>query len=524
MSAKPSSLAPPETLAEVMERILSLEGLARQRRQDLMSAIRQVARLIGGQPADVPADPEALRRGLNILTAAAAGMTKSRWRNVRTLLTAALDLTGAKVARRRRHVDLAPPWLALLERVEAKYERARLSRFLSFASANDVGPDQVDDRTVADFAENLKRKSLIERQTQIVRDLCLAWNRCADSLPDWPNVRLTVPDRRRAYALPASAYPPSFAADIEAYLAHLAGGSLFDANSRAPASPTTLRDVRLRLFQMAAALVHSGRTPETIRSLADLVAPEAVKAELNFFWTRNGKRKTGQLHNFALGVIKVAKWWVQAPPEQIKALQEIRRTVDPKQTGMTARNRARLRQFDDPENLRRLIDLPEALLKALPRSTSPSYDQAIRVQSALAIAILTIAPMRMRNLASLCLGRHVVQTRVGGVRHVVIPPEEVKNATPLSFEVSEAVGYVLDIYLERYRPRLAGDPTDIFFRRATAPQRPRRNSPSRSSAQFGTRPESISTLTLFDIWRPCCFCVPIRASTRRFGCFSATRT
>ena len=42
-----------------------MDGLARQRRQDLMSAVRQVARLFGGLPADVPANPEALRRGLN---------------------------------------------------------------------------------------------------------------------------------------------------------------------------------------------------------------------------------------------------------------------------------------------------------------------------------------------------------------------------------------------------------------------------------------------------------------------------
>ena len=44
--------------------------------------------------------------------------------------------------------------------------------------------------------------------------------------------------------------------------------------------------------------------------------------------------------------------------------------------------------------------------------------------------------MRMKNLASLRLGRHVVQTRPGGVRHIVIPAEEVKNRTPLAFEVS----------------------------------------------------------------------------------------
>ena len=94
---------------------------------------------------------------------------------------------------------------------------------------------------------------------------------------------------------------------------------------------------------------------------------------------------------------------------------------------MTPRNRARLRQFDDPENLRRLIELPRDDHSRAASTRSAELSEAIQVQSALAIAILTIAPMRIKNLASLRLGRHIVQTRPGGVRHIVIPAEEVKN-------------------------------------------------------------------------------------------------
>ena len=283
-----------------------------------------------------------------------------------------------------------------------------------------------------------------------------------DSIEGWPATRLTVPNRKRDYALPASAYPPSFGADVAAYLDHQARGDLFGGSGRGPASPITLRDFRFRLFQMAAALVKSGRDPQTIRSLADLVQPEALKTALSFFWTRNGARKTSQLHGFALTAIKIAKHYVKLPAEQIAELQKIRREVDPKETGMTPRNRARLRQFDDPENLR-LIDLPQAIVRALPRQGAPSYAQAMRVQSALAISILTTAPMRVKNLASLRLGRHVVQTRPGGARHIVIPAEEVKNRTPLAFEVCNALGAVMDVYFARCRPLLLGDSEGFLF-------------------------------------------------------------
>ena len=161
--------------------------------------------------------------------------------------------------------------------------------------------------------------------------------------------------------------------------------------------------------------------------------------------------------------MKIAKYWVKAPPEQIAALQAIRRQVDPKNTGMTERNRARLRQFDDPENLRRLINLPETIRRSMPRTGPLSYADAIRVQSALAIGILLVAPMRMKNLASLHLGRHVIRTRPGGVRHIVIPPEEVKNRRALSFEIPDVLGELLDFYLARCRPILSEDSDGYLF-------------------------------------------------------------
>ena len=130
---------------------------------------------------------------------------------------------------------------------------------------------------------------------------------------------------------------------------------------------------------------------------------------------------------------------------------------------MTVRNRARLRQFDDPENLRRLIDLPDAILARLPKSEAVSYADAVRLQSALAVAVFLVAPMRIKNLAGLRLDRHLVLTRVGGVRHIVIPAAEVKNHEALTFEVSDHVGKLLDAYLTRGRPVLASDAAGFLF-------------------------------------------------------------
>ena len=99
-------------------------------------------------------------------------------------------------------------------------------------------------------------------------------------------------------------------------------------------------------------MVLSGRTPDSITGLAALVAAEAAKTALSFLWARNGKRKTGQLHHFAMLLVKIAKHWVKVSPSHLETLRGMRRQMDPGQTGLTARNRARLRQFDDAENVR----------------------------------------------------------------------------------------------------------------------------------------------------------------------------
>jgi integrase len=71
--------------------------------------------------------------------------------------------------------------------------------------------------------------------------------------------------------------------------------------------------------------------------------------------------------------------------------------------------------------------------------------------------------MRMKNLTSLNLGRHLSRTRPGGVRHIVIPPEEVKNRAPLSFEIPGPLGELLDFYLARCRPILSEDSSGYLF-------------------------------------------------------------
>jgi hypothetical protein len=137
------------------------------------------------------------------------------------------------------------------------------------------------------------------------------------------------------------------------------------------------------------------------------------------------------------------------PTDHLEAPRELSRQVDPGKGDMTERNRMRLRVFDDPVNVERL-NLPESVMKSLARLPDPGYNDAVRAQTALAIAIELVAPLRAKNLAGLRLDRHLIRSRPGpgAVIHLVIPLGEVKNKIPLEFELPPDVVRILELYLQ----------------------------------------------------------------------------
>ena len=479
MSTKNISLVSPTTLQGVIDALALRSDLSDQRRMDLRSSLRTFAKVLGKTPDQILADIGVLNSQIAGMTAQMAGLSAPRWANVKSGLTTALSLTGAKVITGKRRGALAPEWAELLDQVDGRYERARLSRFMSWCTAQAIAPADACQADVDRFVVALAKESLVERPKAVHRDLALAWGRCRTTVAGWPEAEIKVPDNSRAYALAEEDFSDVFVQDVAAYLHHLAVVDPFEETPRKAMAPTTLRDVKLRIYQMASALAETGRDPKTITGLCDLVAPEAAKAILRVQYQRNGGRKTGQLTNFARTLINAARHWVKASEEDIEKLCALARSITPKTGGMTDKNRARLRQFDNPVSVQRLISLPGLVFDALPAEGRLSPTQALRAQSALAVAILILgAPLRIKNLASLQLGVHVLETRpmghggnVGNVagkgatttRHIVLPAHEVKNTKDLEFTLPIGLCKYLGVYVSRCLPVLVrGGGTYLF--------------------------------------------------------------
>jgi len=141
-----------------------------------------------------------------------------------------------------------------------------------------------------------------------------------------------------------------------------------------------------------------GSRPTTIRLLADLVEIEAFKEGLRFFLDRNGNRRTPVSGGIGAGLMAIARHHVRVEPPQLDRLAAIVRRLTPDQRGLTEGNRTRLRQLDDPGNVRALLMLPTTLMRLAVRNRDRRRG-ARQAQLAVAIEILLMAPMRLGNLA-----------------------------------------------------------------------------------------------------------------------------
>jgi integrase len=145
--------------------------------------------------------------------------------------------------------------------------------------------------------------------------------------------------------------------------------------------------------------------------------------------------------------------------------------------GMTAKNRDRLRPFDDPNTVAAFLDLPHWIRREIESGRQNPKRKAILAQMAAAIAILQVAPIRIKNLAELDLHRHLIER--GKRLYLIVAESEVKNREPIEFELPVETVDVVAWYVREHRSVLLVEPTDALF--------PRKSGGPKSPAAFGTQ-------------------------------------
>jgi integrase len=184
---------------------------------------------------------------------------------------------------------------------------------------------------------------------------------------------------------------------------------------------------------------------------------------MRYFLSRNGNERTVLIGGITAALMAIARHYVRVEPPQLERLVAMARRLAPdRRGGLTEKNRTRLRQFDDPGNVRALLLLPATLLRRA--ALNPNRRRgAIEAQLAVAIEILLMTAMRIDNLAKLDLDRNLVRPGRGNAVHIVIEAERVKNREALEFPLPAQSVQILERYVQEFRPCLAPSSSSALF-------------------------------------------------------------
>lgn len=464
----PSRKIRPPNFAVLLDQIIADESLDSRKREEIKSALGSFAKEFGCPLEELAAHPSTLRKrparlmpGLANLDLEAFRRFKRRWGNIKSLIRIAFKRVGIIAATGRSRVSFAPAWTALFRLVTGKYERIALSRLARFCSVRGIDPGQVNDAVFQAFLEQLIADGIDRLPRKVQQKAVVIWNRLARREPAWPGGPVTVPDYRQTYALPWSVFPISLKAEFDAWKDHQAGTDILAEMDFAPLVPASIKTRTHQFRAYISALLHKGLDPQTLHGLRDVVAVETVKTGVRFFLDRASNGSTEQASSIARVITSIARHWVQVDPPHLKALQRVCKRINPGTQGMSEKNRARLAQFDDPANLRKLHELPALLVAIASEEKRPSSAGALLVQAAVAIDLLLMLPIRRKNLAELEFDCHLI--RSGATMRIFIPDHEVKNHVEINAILPPHLVRLIDLYRTSYRPLLLTEPSNCLF-------------------------------------------------------------
>ncbi|MEO8244497.1 MAG: tyrosine-type recombinase/integrase, partial [bacterium] len=393
-------------------------------------------------------------------------LTLKSWQNAVSDARAALAHVGI-VKRRIRHAEgLGAQWQQLWQAAQSLNDHnlnAGLGRFIHFLSNLGVSPEMVRQAHADDFLVGLGAEEIAKRPEVSWRNAVNAWNTAASTIAAWPKITLVLPQRQDLIRLPDEALPYSFLSDLAVLMDRLSVVDPFaEDGPLRPMAAATIKQRISMLKRFVSELIHAGVPSANIDSVASICVPEMAERGLRAMVKRRGNESGVVIDNMASILIACARS-LRLKDEVITGLMKLSRKVAvPNQTGMTDKNRERLRALRVEATQRRLLNLPDDLWGN--RKHLRPDDAALAREDALAISILLVCPLRIKNISSISIDRHIQRPGDGRV-FLVFPAREVKNDHPMEFELPVDVKRMLDKHLSVRSPLLCPAGTPWLFPR-----------------------------------------------------------
>jgi integrase len=213
--------------------------------------------------------------------------------------------------------------------------------------------------------------------------------------------------------------------------------------------------------------VKTGVAIGDLSSLAALLSSEVVEKILNVYWAKNGAAPKAFTINLAYRFVTIARETKCIDDVTCERLDQMRRDLeDHRRGGLTDKNTALIRQVLTPGVWSRVVKLPKQLMSAATsQRLSAPLKAAVTAQLAVAIAILTVAPVRLANLVAIRLGTNLIKPGGRDSNYwLTFPDYDVKNRVRLEYGLEQYLTRMIDEYVYDFRHiLLRGQNDDWLF-------------------------------------------------------------
>jgi hypothetical protein len=466
MSDKPSILDP--TFADLIMAITAATDLSEQIRRHWRTSIIGMGKAFD-QPLElIPARYKAVRARMAALHHVPMDWTAKTLANHKSNTKAALLWFAKEKDILPNGVALSPAWDRLRAQVSDPSTRYRLIPFMRFCSGFHIEPQAVDEAVIDRHMDYRARITTRASDAASRRILARLWNAGIGVLEGWPDVRLAEPPMKAAAGPAWEDFQEGLRADIERELARLNDiHKDKDGKRSRPCKPSTLATRRRELVAAARMAVKKGVPIENLTSLSAMIHPDVAEKILEGYWPDDLDVPPTYAINLSNRFVGLAHVVGGLDAAALERLGNLRFKLEGyRDDGMTEKNLALICLVLTDGVWSRVVNLPEQLLQQarLMRRHAP-IRAAVLAQIAVAVAILSVAPVRLGNLAGIRLGENL--TKPGGPYSnywLTFSRYEVKNRTPLQFKLDEIVTAIINEYVHDFRPALMrGSNADWLF-------------------------------------------------------------
>ena len=453
------------SIAEVLEAIATAVDLPDSKKTHWACSLRQVCAWIGRPPESIAGRWSGVNSAMQQLHHARIGCNPKTLSNHKANARAALLWFAEANGLPKRGALLSPSWAALWAKIRDQFLRERLSGLIRFASAKTIEPGHVNEEVFDDYMGYRAETTALATDNAARRKIARAWNTCVDAIAEWPKQRLIEPLAKSLTLIPWEAFCAQLREEIEIYLEGFKKVRRGVRGKRIRPCKQSSIDTRRRELQAFARMaVKQGYPVESLGSLADLVDPDLVEEVLEAYWEENGEEPRIWTIDMAWKLFSIARETKCLPESDLAKLDDIRAAMEEhREGGITEKNLIVIRAVLTEGVWDKVVQLPRALMEEarLDRHTAPTK-AAVNASVAVAIAILSIAPVRLGNLIKIKLDENLIKPgSIDGPYWLVFPKEDVKNRVQLQHKILPEIGELIDEYINDFRP--------ILLRKSNAP-------------------------------------------------------